>query len=179
MARSGCSSCWEALWELHCSSLSHSQVEEVVSFGISGVLSDAWLSPACMKCCFSHPHWSPHPWVLSHPYQAQQVRVFIHAEDLDCYIYHMITVCRIQQSFGKAKAKKSLVNRSAVRGTEAWLPSLPSALAWSHPTFLTLLSSCRFFFLSFFYAHSRVNVKFQMSGWLNCVFEDPSECEGP
>ena len=55
----------------------------------------------------------------------------------------------------KAKAEKnSLVNKSAIQGIEAWLPSLPSALAWSCPTYLMLLNSCRFF-SQLFYTHCR------------------------
>lgn len=87
----------------------------------------------------------------------------------------MMTVCMIQQGFGKARAgKNSLVNKSAVHETEAWLPSQASSLAWSHPTSLTLLNSCRSF--SFFiHIAETVNIKFQMLGWLNRVFEDPGD----
>lgn len=74
--------------------------------------------------------------------------------------------------------KNSLVNKSAVQATQTWLPSQASSLAWSHPTYLTLLNSCRSFNV-FIHIAETVNIKFQMSGWLNHVFEDPGDYETP
>ena len=158
---------------LHCSSVPQSSRRGGFLWCLRG---SEWclVSPACMKCCFSHPHWSSHPWVLSHPYQAQEMLIFIHAEDLDCYIYHMRTV-----AFNK------VLERPELKKTVLWRNLLSAALKLGfhlRPLLWPVVIPCIWhslifagFSLTFFiYVAERVNIKFQMSGWLNHVFEDPS-----